>query len=50
MIVRGSGFASGMGLSFQNGSGPRPTASDVQVIDANMITATVTAPKETAWK
>jgi hypothetical protein len=44
VTVTGSGFEAGMALSFENGSGPRPTASDV-VIDANTdtITAYVTA-------
>ena len=35
----GSGFEDGMALSFENGSGPRPTVSDV-VIDANTDTIT----------
>ncbi len=41
VTITGSGFAADMGVSFENGSGPRPTASNVSVIDANTITATV---------
>jgi Lysyl oxidase len=40
--ITGSGFAPGMQVSFENGSGPRPTASSVVVHDANTVTATVT--------
>lgn len=42
VTITGSGFAAGMTVSFENGSGPAPTASNVQVIDANKIAATVT--------
>jgi hypothetical protein len=42
VTITDSGFAAGMGVSFENGSGSRPTASDVIVHDANTITATVT--------
>jgi len=43
--ITGSGFAAGMGVSFENGSGPPPTASNVVVQDANTIQATVTVKK-----
>lgn len=39
VTITGSGFEDGMALSFENGSGPRPTVSDV-VIDANTDTIT----------
>jgi hypothetical protein len=42
VTITGSGFAPGMQVSFENGSGPRPTASSVVVRDANTITANVT--------
>jgi lysyl oxidase len=42
VTITGSGFAAGMGVSFENGSGPRPTASNVIVHDTDMITANVT--------
>ena len=40
--IAGSGFVPGMAVGFENGSGPAPVASDVQYIDANNITLTVT--------
>jgi hypothetical protein len=42
VTVTGSGFISGMNVSFQNGSGPQPSASNVTVVDDTHITATVT--------
>ena len=42
VTITGSGFASGMAVSFENGSGPRPSASAVTVVNANTINATVT--------
>jgi hypothetical protein len=42
VTITGSGFAAGMQVSFENGSGPRPTATNVTVVDANTITANVT--------
>jgi hypothetical protein len=42
VTITGSGFAAGMAVTFENGSGPRPTASNVTVLDANTVTATVT--------
>jgi hypothetical protein len=41
VLITGSGFAPGMSVGFENGSGPVPTASDVTVLTANTITATV---------
>ena len=42
MTISGSGFASGASVSFENGSGPAPTASNVVVApDGNSLTATV---------
>jgi lysyl oxidase len=45
VTITGSGFATGMLVSFENGSGPRPTASNVTVVDAHTITANVTVAK-----
>lgn len=42
VTITGSGFAAGMQVSFENGSNPRPTVSNVRVLDANTITANVT--------
>src|SRR5215510_8158943 len=42
VTIKGSNFAAGMGVSFENGSGARPVASNVTVIDSTTITATVT--------
>jgi len=42
VTITGSGFAEGMSVGFENGSGSAPVASDVTVVDANTITATVT--------
>lgn len=42
VTITGSGFAAGMQVSFENGSNPRPTVSNVNVLDANTITANVT--------
>jgi hypothetical protein len=42
VIITGSGFAAGMQVSFENGSGQRPTATSVTVVNANTITANVT--------
>ena len=46
VTIEGSGFVDGTSVSFENGSGPAPTASNVFVVvgsDATRITATVTA-------
>jgi len=40
--IAGSGFAAGMAVGFENGSGPAPIVSDIQYVDANTITVTVT--------
>lgn len=42
VTITGSGFAPGMSVGFENGSGPRPIASGVTIVNANTITATVT--------
>ena len=42
--ITGSGFTSGLGVAFVNGSGPAPSVSGVVVVDSTTITATVTAP------
>jgi hypothetical protein len=42
VTITGSGFAPGATLTFENGSGPAPSASNVAVGDANTITATIT--------
>jgi Lysyl oxidase len=42
VTITGSGFAAGMGVSFENGSGARPVASNVTVVDSTTITAMVT--------
>jgi Lysyl oxidase len=42
VTITGSGFAPGMQVSFESGSGPRPTASNIVVHDATTITANVT--------
>lgn len=41
VVIKGSGFAGGMAVGFENGSGPAPVASSVQVIDGNTIAARV---------
>lgn len=45
VTISGSGFADGMGVSFENGSGARLTASDIVVVDESTITALVTIRK-----
>jgi Lysyl oxidase len=42
VTIKGSNFAAGIGVSFENGSGARPVASNVTVVDSTTITATVT--------
>ena len=59
VTVSGSGFAAGADLTFENSSGPTPTASNVQVVDVDNdgvldITATVTLksggpPRNRVW-
>ncbi|MEJ2050768.1 MAG: S8 family serine peptidase [Calditrichota bacterium] len=41
VTITGSGFTSGAAVSFENGSGPAPSASGVTVADGGTITATV---------
>ena len=41
VTVSGSGFVEGVSLTFLNGSGGSPTASNVTVVDGNTITADV---------
>jgi len=45
VTISGEGFASGMGVSFEGGSGPRPGVSNVVVVDDTTIQATVTIKK-----
>jgi thermitase len=52
--ITGSGFAIGANVTFENGSGPAPTASNVVVVNDNTITATITAkgggpPRNRVW-
>lgn len=42
VTITGAGFTQGMAVSFENGSGPRPVASAVTLVDASTISATVT--------
>lgn len=54
VTITGSGFVTGADVTFESGSGPAPTASNVFVVDANTITATVTAksggpPRNRVW-
>jgi hypothetical protein len=50
VTITGSGFAPGMQVSFENGSGPRPTASSIVVHDATTITANVTVKSKGGGK
>jgi hypothetical protein len=45
VTVSGSGFMAGASLSFSGGGGPAPNISNVTVVDANTLTATVTISK-----
>jgi hypothetical protein len=54
VVIKGSGFAPGMAVGFENGSGPAPIARNVVVVDPNTITATVSvksggAPRTRYW-
>jgi hypothetical protein len=42
VTITGAGFAQGAVVTFENGSGPAPTASNVVVVDGHTITATIT--------
>ncbi len=48
IVVRGSGFASGVELTFENGDGPRPMASSVRLVGAGVIMGRVTVTGQ-AW-
>jgi hypothetical protein len=41
VIIRGTNFAPGVAVGFENGSGPTPVASNVTVLDSTTITLTV---------
>jgi hypothetical protein len=45
VTITGSGFATGMPVLFQNGSGKAPVASSIRVVDSSTITAKVTIKK-----
>ena len=54
VTITGSGFVDGVDVTFENGTGPSPTVSNVIVVDGNTITATVTAksggpPRDRVW-
>jgi hypothetical protein len=54
VTITGTGFQPGAAVSFEGGSGPTPTVSNVVVIDDSTITATVTVraggpPKTRYW-
>ncbi len=54
VTITGSGFEAGADVTFENGSGPTPSASNIVVVDASTITATVTAksggpPRDRVW-
>ena len=54
VTITGSDFVGGADVDFKNGEGPSPTASNVVVVDANTMTATVTAknggpPRNRLW-
>jgi hypothetical protein len=40
--IAGSGFVAGMAVGFENGAGPAPVPSDIQYVDANNLSLTVT--------
>ena len=45
--IIGSGFIDGATLSFENGGGPAPVASNVTVVEDTLITATITVGETT---
>jgi hypothetical protein len=54
VTISGSGFTSGVAVGFENGSGPAPVASNVEVVNATTITLTVSVKsggprKERLW-
>ena len=54
VTISGAGFTAGMAVSFEGGSGQRPTASNVVVVNGNTITADVTVSRKvkvgSVWK
>jgi hypothetical protein len=46
VTIKGVGFTTGMTVSFEGWSGPRPSAGNVIVVDETTITANVTVPKK----
>lgn len=54
VTISGTGFAAGASVTLENGSGPGPTVSNVVVVDANTITATISTksggpPRNRVW-
>lgn len=54
VTISGSGFAAGAAVVLQNGTGPTPQVSNVVVVNANTITATISAssggpPRNRVW-
>ena len=45
VLITGSGFVQGMNVSFQNGSGQTPVASNIVVLGPSSLTATVSVKK-----
>jgi hypothetical protein len=45
VTITGTGFATGMTVKFENGSGREPVLSKVKVVNSTTITAVVTAKK-----
>lgn len=45
VTIKGSNFAPGMAVGFENGSGPAPVASNVTVLDSSTISATVSVKR-----
>jgi len=45
VTITGSEFVAGMTVSLENGSGPSPTVSNINVVNSTTITATVTVKK-----
>lgn len=54
VTITGSGFVDGAAVTFENGAGPAPEASNIVISDGTSITAAVTAksagpPKDRTW-
>ena len=45
VTITGEGFAAGMPIQFENGSGPAPTLSNPSYVSSNTITARITVKK-----